>query len=61
MRAMKRDEQTYEIIGACIEVHRALGPGLLENAYQACLERELQVRALSFEREVPIACAIATS
>jgi GxxExxY protein len=44
---------TEQIIGAAIEVHRALGPGLLESAYQACLARELAVRGLSFEQQKP--------
>ena len=39
------------IIGAAIEVHKALGPGLLESAYQACLERELVERGHRFERQ----------
>ena len=39
------------IIGACIEVHKALGPGLLESAYQACLERELVARGHRVERQ----------
>ena len=38
------------VIGACIEVHRVLGPGLLESAYEACLAHELTLRGLSFER-----------
>jgi GxxExxY protein len=41
-----------EVIGAAIEVHRALGPGLLESAYQQCLARELVVRGAVFQREV---------
>ncbi len=45
---------TREIIGAAIEVHRELGPGLLESAYQACLAHELELRNLSFEREKSI-------
>lgn len=44
-----------EIIGACIEVHRHLGPGLLESAYKACLCRELALRGLPFEYERPLA------
>lgn len=40
-----------EIIGACIEVHLHLGPGLLESAYEACLCRELSLRELRFERQ----------
>lgn len=43
-----------EIIGACIEVHRHLGPGLLESAYKACLRRELSLRGLRFEYERPL-------
>ena len=39
------------IIGAAIEVHRQLGPSLLESAYEACLERELTVRGLGVERQ----------
>ena len=45
---------THKIIGAAIEVHRALGPGLLESAYQACLAREFSLRGLPFEQEKPI-------
>jgi GxxExxY protein len=47
---------TREIIGAGIEVHRALGPGLLESAYIPCLQYELAARRLRFltERAVPI-------
>jgi len=47
---------TREIIGAGIEVHRALGPGLLESAYIPCLQHELAARQLRFvtERAVPI-------
>lgn len=37
-----------------MEVHRALGPGLLESAYQQCLCRELTVRGIPFERERPL-------
>jgi GxxExxY protein len=40
-----------QVIGACIEVHRVLGPGLLESAYEACLAHELTLRGLSFERQ----------
>ena len=39
------------IIGAAIEVHKALGPGLLESAYEECLCHELNVRSISFERQ----------
>lgn len=40
---------TRDIIGAAIEVHRELGPGLLESAYQACMERELALKQIPFE------------
>jgi GxxExxY protein len=43
-----------EIIGAAMQVHRALGPGLLEGAYEACLAHELATRELPFERQRPI-------
>lgn len=42
------------VIGALIEVHRTLGPGLLEAAYEACFCRELQLRGLWFERQRPV-------
>ena len=41
-----------KIIGAAIEVHRHLGPGLLESTYQACLCRELDLRGIPYRREV---------
>jgi GxxExxY protein len=48
------NELTEAIIGAAIEVHRALGPGLLESTYEMCLCRELALRRIPFERQVPI-------
>jgi len=45
---------TGQIIAAAIEVHRELGPGLLESAYQSCLAREFLLRGLSFEQEKPL-------
>ena len=45
-------ELTREIIAAAIEVHRALGPGLLENAHEECLCHELHLRGLGFRRQV---------
>lgn len=56
-RALATDAEkslTAEIISAAIEVHRALGPGLLEAAYQACLCRELVLRSLPFRQQVDI-------
>ena len=50
-------ELTQRIIGAAIEVHRALGPGLLESAYQACLAHELTLRGIGYEREKPLPVA----
>ena len=45
---------TENIIGSAIEVHRALGPGLLESVYQTCLAREFSLRGIPFEREKPL-------
>ena len=45
---------TEKIIGAAIEVHRVLGPGLLESAYEECLCHELSLREVPFEREVAL-------
>lgn len=45
---------SYKVIGLAIEVHRTLGPGLLESAYQACLIYELQKAGLKVEKEVGI-------
>ena len=45
---------TERILGAAIEVHRALGPGLLESAYTACLAYELTQLGLRFEKEKPL-------
>lgn len=44
-------ELTDKIIGAAIEVHRVLGPGLLESTYQECLAKEFSLRGISFEKE----------
>jgi len=48
------EELTEKIIGTAIEVHRALGPSLLESAYEECLCRELHLRELGFQRQVPL-------
>jgi GxxExxY protein len=45
---------TKEIIGAAIEVHRVLGPGLLESAYEACLCHEFKLRGIDFKCQVPL-------
>ncbi len=48
------NQLSYEIIGAALEVHRMLGPGLLESSYHKCLCRELFVRGIPFEKEQPL-------
>ena len=45
---------TEQIIGAAIEVHKALGPGLLESVYEECLCHELHLRGLKFQRQVTV-------
>ena len=45
---------TEKIIGAAIEVHRVLGPGLLESAYKECLAYELTATDLAFDRQMPL-------
>ena len=48
---MEVNEVTEKIIGASIDVHKALGPGLLESAYEECLCYELEQRGIKFERQ----------
>ncbi len=48
------NQVTAAIIGAAIDVHRALGPGLLESAYEACLAYELAERGLRVEQQKPL-------
>ena len=48
---MDINELSSRIIGAAIEVHKALGPGLLESAYEECLSHEFSFRNFSFERQ----------
>ena len=50
----ERDPLTQLVIGAALEVHREMGPGLLESVYQACMECELALRGVEFERLVPV-------
>jgi len=49
-----RDPLTEKIIGFAIDVHRVLGPGLLESAYEECLCHELKEHRIAFERQVPL-------
>jgi GxxExxY protein len=50
----RKDPRTAPIIGAAIEVHRTLGPGLLESAYEECLCHELHLRGLAFQHQVDL-------
>ncbi|MDP8248952.1 MAG: GxxExxY protein [Candidatus Tritonobacter lacicola] len=54
---MDENSLSKEIIGAAIEVHKILGPGLLETAYQMCLEREFAIRGVAFEKEKSLSVA----
>ena len=53
---MNINDLTGKVIGAAIEVHKSLGPGLLESAYEECLCREFELRKIPYERqkELPI-------
>ena len=51
---MTDNELTHQIIGAAIEVHKNLGPGLLELTYEECLCHELSQRGIPFERQKPV-------
>ena len=51
---VERDPLTETVIGLAIEVHRALGPGLLESAYEACFCYELKANDVPFQRQVPL-------
>lgn len=51
---MRVNHLTDQVIGAAIDVHRALGPGLLESAYEECLCHELRLRRVPFERQHPL-------
>ena len=54
MMLLRHDKLTEGIIGAAIEVHRELGPGLMESAYEECLCYELSQRGVAFQRQVPL-------
>jgi GxxExxY protein len=51
---MKEAGLTHLIIGAAIEIHRSLGPGLLEAVYEECIAREMSLRQIPFERQKPV-------
>ena len=54
MQITKRylDELTYKVIGCAIEVHKHLGPGLLESVYEKCFLKELSLRGLEFKNQI---------
>ena len=51
---MEKDPLTQSIIGCAIEVHRNLGPGLLESTYEMCLAHELAMEKISFQKQLPM-------
>jgi GxxExxY protein len=57
MSPLIHDTLTGAVVGAAIDVHRGLGPGLLESVYDQCLAWELRTRGIPFERQVPVAVA----
>lgn len=52
--ARRFDDPTDRVIGGCVEVHRAIGPGLLESAHEECPCHELSLAGLRFERQKPL-------
>ena len=53
-RKLIHEDLTERVIGAAIEVHREIGPGLMESAYEECLRHELHLRGLAFARQLPL-------
>lgn len=51
---MEKDPLTGRVIGCAIDVHRVLGPGLLESIYQQCLAHEFDLQEISYQRELPM-------
>jgi GxxExxY protein len=51
---MESDELSHRVIGCAIEVHRELGPGLLESTYTQCLAHELRLNGIEFKLEHPL-------
>ena len=58
MMMKEEDRLSKEIIGAAIEVHRHLGAGLLESAYEECPSKELEIRPIVSERQKPLELAV---
>ena len=54
IKPIKFSELSFRVIGCAMEVHRVLGPGLLESAYQRCLAHEFDVQNITFKAELPI-------
>jgi GxxExxY protein len=50
---MEFDELSNRVIGCAIEVHRVLGPGLLESSYEQCLAHELRLKGIAFQLQLP--------
>ena len=46
------DELTYKVIGCAIEVHKQVGPGLIESVYEKCLARELELRNIQYKKQL---------
>lgn len=55
--AQRENLLTGKLIGCAIEVHKELGPGLLESAYEQCLCHELSLQGIAFQRQVPLPVA----
>ena len=51
---MRFDDLSNQVIGCALEVHRALGPGLLESTYEQCLAHELSLRCIPFKTQWPL-------
>ena len=51
---MEFDELSNQVIGCALEVHKQIGPGLLESAYEQCLAHELSLSNIGFQRQVPL-------
>jgi GxxExxY protein len=54
MESREINRLTEQVIGCAIEIHKQLGPGLLESAYETCLEHELKLAGLNVQRQVAV-------